>query len=565
MKRISLITLVVVLSTFVITADTYGIPNRTPQPSHNVAVTNMSAPSSCAQGDTVPVIVTVENQGNCSESFHVVLTDVTEGKEIENQSLTLLSAYKDGSAETWDLILTGETGGKQGFGDWLWCGGDVNGDGYDDLLVCAVEWNDRTGRAYLYYGGASMDDVADRIFTGENKGDGFGSWGGGYLADMNNDGFDDVLIGARYHNGRGRAYIFYGGPDMDEKADIIIDPPPDATESSYGRGVCAGDLNGDGNMDLVVCAPKYDGSVINQGRVYLYYGPIASGATADKVFAPEAGESDPFGVYPSARGDVDGDGCDDLLIGSRYYPGHTGDGRAWLFYGDPGTTMDETCDVIFETDEKKDEFGSAIDLFDIDDDGHADVLIGARWHGDNKGRVYLYWGNDRKSFDGTVGLTFDGYEAGEQFGGGSVMGGYINDDRFGDIIVAAWAYNRGQGRAYLYYGGTKTSMDTVFDRIFNPENIKNWPMRARMADFNGDDYGDIILGGWEYNNTQGRCWLWYGGPGSSTDVTFNWDATKASTGEHTLKAEIVSVAGEEDKADNSKTITVNVKSKVKEK
>ena len=533
------------------------------EPKHDVAITGVSVLSMGGRVYTVPVVVNIENQGNCDESFDVKLIDVTDDKEIGTKPARLPAPGKGGIDGICDLTFTGETGGQQAFGGWLWYGGDVNGDGYDDLLVCAHGWNDHTGRVYLYYGGADMDNDADKIFTGEAVGDRFGCWGGAYLADMNKDGFDDVIIGARgYKSGdnTGRVYIYYGGPDMDEKPDIIVDPPADATESWYGRGVCAGDLNGDRNMDLIVNALAHGE---NQGRVYLYFGPLASDIAVDKIFAPETEPNAVFGAYTTARGDVNNDGCDDLLVGSRYYPVGSGggNGRAWFFYGGPGTTMDEICDLTFDAENPGDQFGTGIDLFDIDNDGYSEVLIGARrWpSGRARGRVYLYWGSNRATMDNVADLHFDGeIDARANFGSGCVFAGYINKDDFGDIVVPAYSYYQGsqQGRAYIYFGNNKAFMDTICDRTFTPDGTQNQPHRARIGDFNGDGYGDVVMGGPEYNDFQGRCYLWYGGPGSSTDVTFYWNITNASPGKRVLKATIAPVTGEQDIADNTMTATV---------
>ena len=156
---------------------------------HDVAVTNVSVPSSCAQGDTIPVIVSVANQGNHDESFVVTLTDGTNRREIGTKSVTLSAA---GGA---DLVFDSPVPGKQDFG-WPPACGDVNGDGYDDLLAPASLWDNgaHQGRAYLYYGGPNMDTIPDKTFTGEKTGDYFGN--GAAIGDVNGDGYADVIVAA---------------------------------------------------------------------------------------------------------------------------------------------------------------------------------------------------------------------------------------------------------------------------------------------------------------------------------------------------------------------------------
>jgi hypothetical protein len=410
-----------------------------------------------------------------------------------------------------------------------------------------------------------MDNVADKIFAGEAAGDRFGCWGAAYVCDINHDGFGDVLIGARYHNNRGRAYIFYGGTDMDDKPDIIIDPPEnDGDECSFGRGIVGGDVDGDGHMDLLISAPQYKGYT---GRTYLYYGPLDSDTNADKIFTGENAD-DTFGNELCIRGDVDGDGFNDLLVGTRYYPRNTEDGRVYLFYGGPSDSMDVECDLVFDAENAGDLFGNSIDMFDIDRDGHADVIVGASgwgpgssWRGNDDGRVYVYWGDGRDEMDSVPDLWFVG-EPGNaaHLGASSLKGAHINDDQYGDIIACAPNYGDGQGRVYLYQGNARGSIDTMIDATFTPEMGENRPVKTVVADFNGDGFIDVVLGGSYHANGQGRCWLWYGPfVSSSNEVTFTWDTTNASIGMHTLKVEIPPVPGEQNTEDDVKTVTIEVK------
>ncbi|MFC1794891.1 FG-GAP-like repeat-containing protein [Planctomycetota bacterium] len=528
------------------------------KPTHDVAITNVTVPSSCAKGDTVPVTISVANKGSYRETFRVTLADVNSGKEIAGKEVILAKGWKDGSVDVADQTFTCPDPGISNFGDQF-AVGDVNNDGYDDLLVAAPRWNNNnfTGRVYLYYGdGASMENIPDKIFTGENIGDRF-SDSGIKISDMNKDGYGDVLIGARaYNNITGRVYVYWGGNDMDVVPDKVIDG--EESESQFGKSISVGDLNNDGDLDLVVGANRYDNY---RGRVYLYYGPIASDTTVDKIFTGE-NINDTFGHQTSARGDVDGDGCDDILVGTMYYPRNTADGRAYLYYGDPGTTMDTTCDVYFDAENSRDEMGSFVDLFDIDNDGKAEVLITAREYGRSDGRAYLYWGKDRGSMNNTVDLCFEG-EPGNRssFGGESIWAGDVNKDGYGDIVVSAYNYpdKKQIGRSYLYYGNTKGVMDTVYDRTFDGEEADCNIQMTKTGDFNGDGFGDIVMAGWEYNNQQGRCWLFYGPFDATAEITFNWNTTNATPGKHILKASIAPVAGEEDVAANTMTVEVEVK------
>lgn len=530
----------------------------------------MSVPSNCVQGDTVSIVVTLNNQGDCVESCAVKLMDTTNDREIAHQQVTIHSKHRTASEA--DLTLTGETGTTGSFGNWCWADGDVNGDGFNDLLITAPNYPDnvdpKDGRAYLYYGGTNMSSAsADKTFDPENAGDWLGN-NSGIFADINNDNFDDVIIGARYYGSgdEGRVYVYYGGVDMDLTPDIYLDlPSGEGTNASLGRGgISVGDLNNDGYMDLVASAIRYPNGT-KQGRVYLWYGPLASDTTVDKTFTGEA-DSYCYGAILSARGDVNGDNCDDLLIAHRYYPNNTGVGRAYLYWGAEGAAMDTTADVTFDCpDSGANEFGSAADLFDIDNDGCAEVIVGARrWPGDGShaGRIYLYWGKT-SGFDDTVSMYFDGENAGASLGGDFIHGGYADGDQYGDIIVTGYDYpnsNR-QSRAYLYYGSKQEEMDTTCDHTFTGEDAGFDAYRAALSDLNKDGYGDVVLAGAGYPSLsgQGRCLLWYGPFDTTTNITFKWDTTNATPGKHVLKAAIAPVAGEEDVANNSVTVEVEVK------
>ncbi|MEO8447739.1 MAG: FG-GAP-like repeat-containing protein, partial [bacterium] len=158
-----------------------------------------------------------------------------------------------------------------------------NGDGYSDVIVGASNSSLR-GRAYIYYGGASMNNTEDLTMTGEAPNNLFGI-SVSTAGDVNGDGYSDVIVGSRNHNGlTGRAYIFYGGASMDNTADVTM--TGETTNNNFGCSVStAGDVNGDGNPDLIIGASGYNN---NTGKSYLYFtSPPARFSTINIKVIPE--------------------------------------------------------------------------------------------------------------------------------------------------------------------------------------------------------------------------------------------------------------------------------------
>ncbi len=524
----------------------------------DVAVTDVSGLSNCVAGDAVPVKISVANQGIRRETFRVTLTDTTDSVPIGTQSVALSASGSGGMDNVFDLAFSGENQGDL-LGEHVTFG-DVNGDGFDDMLALgAYAYDNKRGRAYLHYGGANMDDVADKVFQGENQGDAFGSVG--EFGDFNNDGYDDLIISAcLYNSSRGRVYLYYGGPDMDTNADLVFEGEI-GTAGRFGRFVSAGDINNDDYDDFVITADHYNAS---SGRVYLYYGGKTIDTNPAFTFDGEA-ENNRFGHRTVIGKDVNGDNYGDILIGAREYDGSgTSDqGRCYLYYGNTKTNMNTVCDKIFTGEADHDNFGSGVDLFDIDNDGLAEVIVAARFAENWKGRAYIYWGEadiDESAAD----VYFEG-ETGSNMGGDSVKTGYFNDDDYGDIIIGAYNYPNAStkhGRVYLFYGNTKGEIDTTPDHIFDGEKLATdeyFGIYVNAGDVNKDGYDDLGVAAWGYDNNRGRIYLFYNAPPSLTDVSFEWDTSNATPGKHKLKASIAPVSREEDVADNTMTATVEVK------
>ena len=430
-----------------------------------------------------------------------------------------------------DLIFDSPVPGTQYFGNYVYHG-DVNADGYDDLLVTASRFNECQGRAYLYYGGQDMDTTPDIIFTGETVGDYFGE--GSWLGDVNGDGCTDVILGALgYNEDQGRVYIYYGGANMDNVPNVVIDGEPEVA-GGFGRTCTTGDVNGDGYEDLFVGAIKYPNGTY-QGRIYLYYGGVPMNTDCDLTITGEK-SGDVFGELIDASGDVDGDKLCDLLTAAHFFslpsdgrkrgrpsPGVRNRGRAYLYYG--GNPMDGTCDLFFTGENSQDEFGSGVELGDLDRDGYADISIAARTYNEYSGRVYFYWGKARMSMNARADLLFEAESRLSAFGGDDIEVGDIDGDGYGDIAITSYAYpnNIGSGRVYLYRGNTQADMSTNCDRTITFPGKANLAQFMTIGDFNNDGYGDLVVGAWGYpdDEKQGQVWLYYGGPSKCTGATFN--------------------------------------------
>lgn len=179
------------------------------------------------------------------------------------------------SAAAADIILHGEVDNDL-FGSSVASAGDVNGDGLSDVLVGADQiFNGGPGKAYLYFGPVVQDGgppVPDAIFTGEQSQDNFGH-SVASAGDVNGDGYDDVVVGAWNNSDRaGRAYVFGGRPVMGAipaaSANLIItgDDPGDG----LGQSVASiGDIDGNGRPDLVVGAPQHNDGDPGKAHIYL--------------------------------------------------------------------------------------------------------------------------------------------------------------------------------------------------------------------------------------------------------------------------------------------------------
>jgi len=269
-----------------------------------------------------------------------------------------------------DVTLSGDVY----FGRSVSSAGDVNGDGFSDVIVGAYGYNSDKGRTYIYFGGLTMNNIADLIMTGKAYGDTFGA-SVSTAGDVNGDGFSDVIVGApNYSSGIGRAYIYLGGIVMDSITDVTMT----GIGHRFGCSVSsAGDVNGDGYSDVIV------GALIGNSA-YLMFGGVNMDNLADIVFVDNV--TDWFGYSVSTTGDINKDGFSDVIVGAPNYS--SGTGRAYIYFG--GTNMDNVADIIKTGKETSKQFGYSVsEAGDVNGDGYLDVIVG-ELNESGIGKAFLY-------------------------------------------------------------------------------------------------------------------------------------------------------------------------------
>ncbi len=392
--------------------------------------------------------------------------------------------------------------------------GDVNGDGYGDLLIGGRYdfGNGITGVAYAYYGSAQGLGTLPNWIAPNEQPYQYAQPALASAGDVNGDGYDDVIVGDEYYNGdqmdEGRVYIYYGSPGGLSSTPGWI---ADGNQSIlyFGTAVAGvGDVNGDGYDDVLIGAPYKRDPTTNDvvGQALLYLGSPSGLSNTPAWTVLGTGGWTYFGGRLNGAGDVNGDGYDDFMVSDFFFTDdQSAEGRVFLYYGSangPASGPAWTADG----NQANDYFGMALaPAGDVNGDGYDDVLVGAPSFSDPEGiegRALLYYGS-ASGLGSTAGWTAEGNQYGAYFGNSVSSAGDVNGDGFDDVVIGAYGFTNGElseGRAFLYLGSSSgltasaawTAEGDQAQAIFGSSV-------GSAGDVNGDGRDDWAVGAPQYD------------------------------------------------------------------
>ncbi len=413
------------------------------------------------------------------------------------------------STAAWTLA-----GGTGYFGTSVAGAGDVDGDGYDDVIVGAYGLGSSVGRAYIYAGGPDgLSTTARSMLDGAATGSRFGFSVAG-AGDVDGDGYDDVIVGAWYYSSEtGQAFVYHGGPDgVENSAATIITGP--ASTSYLGYSVAgAGDVDGDGYDDVIIGAPQASSRV---GRVYLHHGSAAGvSESADTTLSGPSSNSN-FGASVAGAGDVNGDGYDDVIVGANAVSSSTG--QATIYHGS-ARGVSTTAATTLSGPSSSASFGvSVASAGDVDGDGYDDVIVGASGVSSSTGRAYVHHGGS-SGVSTTVTSTLVGFSSSNYFGFSVTSLGDVSGDGYDDVAVGSYGYSSSTGRVSIFHGSASGVNSVAAATLAGTSSSAFGYSVAGAGDVDGDGSPDLVVGANNLSSGYGGAYVFYGtGAGMATSA-----------------------------------------------
>ncbi|MBF0460851.1 MAG: FG-GAP repeat protein, partial [Magnetococcales bacterium] len=426
------------------------------------------------------------DDGN-SSSIAVGTSYVLFGKASGFASSAVLSTFS--SSDAFHVVGIGP-GDRLGWS--VSSAGDINGDGFADLIAGSIGRGNYTGASYVVFGHASGSSFTPNLVSpdgtscfrldGTAAGDRSG-YSVSSAGDINGDGFADLIVGSPggANGGTGAAYVLFGRPSgfaatlglssLNGTDGFCLDGVTVGDRVGWSVS-SAGDVNGDGLADLIIGAPGTNSST---GSAYVIFGKAGS-FTATFNLASLDGHNGfrldgvttgaQSGISVSSAGDVNGDGFDDLLIGaSGPLSGAGGSGAAYVVFGQSSgfaavlnlSTLNGHNGFRLSGATLGDQAGFSVSAAgDVNGDGFADVMIGAKGAngGAATGSSYILYGSDS-----TGGVDFLGTSTNHTLTGTSAAEVFVAGSTSDTTLI-------GGGGADVFHGGAGNDTIVVADTTF---------------------------------------------------------------------------------------------------
>ncbi len=421
--------------------------------------------------------------------------------------------------------------------------GDVNGDGFDDVIVSASSANQNgyeSGSSYVVFGQASgfsatmdlsslngsngfrLDGEAASDLSGESVSS---------AGDVNGDGFDDVIVGALFANPNGKdsgsSYVVFGRASgfsaamdlssLNGSNGFRLDG--EANRDYSGRSVStAGDVNGDGFDDLIIGAYGTSSSYVVFGKASSFSAAMdLSSLDGSNGFRLDGAADDYSGGSVSNAGDVNGDGFDDVIVGAPFVNSNGSySGSSYVVFGQASgfsatmdlSTLNGSNGFRLDGEAKFDLSSWSVSTAgDVNGDGFDDLIVGASGTDPNgnrdSGSSYVLFGQasgfsatmDLSSLNGSNGFRLDGVTEGDHLGESVSTAGDVNGDGFDDLIVGAWGAdpNGGaSGSSYIIFG--RSDFGSALPEILGTSGDDILTGTTAAEHFKAGDGNDKLIG-----------------------------------------------------------------------
>lgn len=418
-----------------------------------------------------------------------------------------------------DLILTDpeESIHATYFSHSMSSAGDINKDGYDDIIIGAPYYGIGTypnlqvearGRAYIYLGNSTPDRRADLIITGSN----FSEYLGGSVSgggDINKDGFSDFVIGTGYNAvDYSQTYpfrqllVFYGSRDLHSNPDLIIGLDSNIVGNEISNNL---DLNGDGYSDIV-----YNNKIDRTLNICLGSN-LLENSLISKL---SKSEDEYFSKTFTSIEDLNQDGFSDMITRTNY--------GIEIILGNDEKIGNDT--FTFSKKKSFGNFGHSLDaLGDINGDEFNDFAISLPEYENYRGAVFIYFGG--LNFNGNKEIKLVGENTGDYFGSCIKGAKDLNNDGFADFMISASGFNDGDGKLYIYWG-SRDFNGTIVQEIYG-EVDEGLGSSIAISDLNNDNNLDLLIGSSSFDNDKGMVSIYL------SDNQYHMEFYKSLIGEKT--------------------------------